>query len=323
MEGSKPHAISKHLFMEAWRQVKANAGAAGIDGQTIEAFEVNLGKHLYKLWNRMSSGSYFPPPVRGVAIPKRSGGKRLLGIPDVADRVAQTVVKLLIEPRLEKLFEVDSYGYRPGKSAHDAVEITRQRCWRYNWVVEYDIKSLFDELDHDLLLKAVRHHVREKWIGLYIERWIKAPLILPGGEVIAREAGTPQGGVASPILANLFLHYAIDSWMKRELSHIPWCRYADDGLLHCKTRRQAEFVLHRLEVRLKECKLRIHPEKTRIVYCQDDNRKAIPGMTNTSFTFLGFEFKARVALNIKRQVIFRNFLPAMGKDRLKGGGSLG
>jgi len=199
MQGSKPISISKHLFVEAWKQVKANAGSAGIDGQTIEAFEAERKKFLYKIWNRMSSGSYFPPPVRGVEIPKRSGGKRRLGIPDVSDRVCQTVVKLLVEPGLEALFDEDSYGYRPERSAHAALAVTRQRCWKYNWLLEYDIVGLFDNLDHQLLLKAVRQHVKEKWIVIYIERWITAPLIMPDGKKIPRSSGTPQGGLCKAL----------------------------------------------------------------------------------------------------------------------------
>lgn len=313
---SKPNEISKHLVLEAWLKVKANAGAAGLDGQSVRDFEKCRDKELYKIWNRMSSGSYFPSAVKCVEISKRSGGTRKLGIPNISDRVAQTVVKMLIEPRLENLFDEDSYGYRPNKSAHDAIEVTRQRCWKSNWVLEYDIKGLFDNLDHSLLMKAVRHHVQEKWIILYIERWIKAPMVMADGVETSRESGTPQGGVISPLLSNLFLHYAIDGWMRRTLPHISWCRYADDGLAHCKTRRQAEYVLKALSARLEECGLEIHPDKTKIVYCQDDNRPKVNGVS-TKFTFLGFEFKARCALNRKKAITFRVFIPAIGKDRLK------
>jgi RNA-directed DNA polymerase len=235
----KPFSIDKKLVYEAYKVVKANAGAAGVDGQTIAQFDADLRGNLYKLWNRMSSGSYFPLPVRAVAIPKKSGGQRLLGVPTVADRVAQMVVKRVIEADLEAVFLADSYGYRPGKSALDAVGVTRQRCWEHDWVLEFDIKGLFDNIDHTLLLRAVRKHVTCPWAVLYIERWLTAPMIMEDGARVERTRGTPQGGVVSPVLANLFLHYAFDLWMTRIHPELPWCRYADDGLVHCRTEQEA------------------------------------------------------------------------------------
>ncbi|MCY1423572.1 Group II intron-encoded protein LtrA [Pseudomonas fluorescens] len=226
MSAAKSYSISKLIVWEAFQRVKANRGAAGIDEQSIAQFEQKLQRNLYKVWNRMSSGSYFPPPVRQVEIPKQSGGKRKLGIPTVADRVAQTAVKLLIEPRLDCLFHSDSYGYRPGKSAKQAIEITRRRCWNMNWVVEFDIKGAFDHIDHELLLKAVRHHVKDVWILLYIERWLKAPFETADGVQVPRESGTPQGGIVSPLLMNLFMHYAFDAWMQRTF---PGCPFASDA----------------------------------------------------------------------------------------------
>ena len=315
MKADKSIEIPEELLWASWKSVKSNAGSAGIDEQSIADFEADITKQLYKVWNRLSSGSYFPPPVKAVEIPKRSGGKRMLGIPSVADRVAQTVIKTMIEPRLEAVFAEDSYGYRPGRSAHDALGVTRQRCWQYNWVLEYDIKGLFDNLSHALLLKSVKHHIKEKWLVMYIERWLKAPMILKDGTVQERTSGTPQGGVVSPLLSNLFLHYAIDAWAQRELPNIPWCRYADDGLFHCNSKSQAEYVLQRLSERLRDCKLEIHPTKTRIVYCRDDNRKA--RNEHESFVFLGLEFRARPAKNKQIGKIFRGFNPALGKDRLK------
>ncbi|MDE3046569.1 MAG: group II intron reverse transcriptase/maturase [Verrucomicrobiota bacterium] len=187
--------------MEAYKAVKSNAGAGGIDEQSIEDFEKNLKDNLYKIWNRMSSGSYFPPPVRAVAIPKKNGGERILGIPTVADRVAQTVVKMVFEPEVEPIFLPDSYGYRPGKSALDAVGVTRKRCWQYDWVLEFDIKGMFDNIDHEFLMRAVCKHTKCKWIILYIERWLKAPMKMPDGTNAERHKGTPQGGVISPVLA--------------------------------------------------------------------------------------------------------------------------
>ena len=251
---NKPFMIKKWRVYEAYKAVKSNHGAAGVDGQTIEQFEANLGRNLYKIWNRMSSGTYFPPSVRAVSIPKKSGGERILGVPTVSDRIAQMVVKQLIEPDLDPIFLVDSYGYRPKKSALDAVGVTRKRCWKYDWVLEFDIKGLFDNIPHDLLLKAVRKHVKCKWALLYIERWLTAPMDQEG-MVKARYRGTPQGGVISPILSNLFLHYAFDLWMTRTHPDLPWCRYADDGLVHCRTELEAEAIKASLQSRLSECQL--------------------------------------------------------------------
>jgi len=244
---TKPFTIPKDLVVKAYKQVKANAGAAGIDQQTLADFDENKQNNLYKIWNRMSSGTYFPPPVRAVVIPKKQEGERILGIPTVSDRIAQMVVKMLFEQAVEPHFYSDSYGYRPNKSALDAVGITRQRCWRYEWVIEYDIIGLFDNIDHELLLKAVRKHTNTKWVILYIERWLKAPLQLEDGTLVERTKGTPQGGVISPILSNLFLHYVFDSWMGRIYPKTLWCRYADDGLIHCRTELEAQNILLELK----------------------------------------------------------------------------
>ena len=236
----------------------------------------------------MSSGSYFPPPVRAVTIPKKSGGERILGVPTVGDRIAQMVVKQLIEPDLDPIFRPDSYGYRPRKSALDAVGVTRERCWKYDWVLEFDIKGLFDNLPHELLLKAVQKHVKCKWALLYIERWLTAP-VEKEGLLIERTHGTPQGGVISPILSNLFLHYAFDLWMTRTHPGLPWCRYADDGLVHCRSEQEAEALKAELHARLAECGLEMHPTKTKIVYCKDGKRKG--RYPNVTFDFLGYQFR--------------------------------
>jgi len=246
---SKPFNIDKREVYEAYLQVRSNGGAAGVDGTTLEAFETDLKGNLYKIWNRMSSGAYFPPPVRAVSIPKKSGGQRILGVPTVADRVAQTVVKRVIEPTLDAVFLADSYGYRPDKSALDAVGVTRERCWRYDWVLEFDIRGLFDNIDHELLLRAIRKHVTCAWALLYIERWLIAPMMQEDGTMIERNRGTPQGGVISPILANLFMHYAFDAWMTRRFPDLPWCRYADDGLVHCRSKEEAQTVREALQSR--------------------------------------------------------------------------
>lgn len=314
MKSAKPFGISKQLVWEAYKEVKANGGAAGVDKESIEAFEMNLKGNLYRIWNRMSSGSYFPPPVKAVPIPKKSGGTRVLGVPTVSDRIAQTVVKKVLEPILDPVFDDNSFGYRPGRSAHDAIAITRQRCWQYDWVVEFDIKGLFDHIDHELLMKALRHHCKICWVLLYIERWLKAPLQNSNGELVPRDVGTPQGGVVSPLLANLFLHYAFDAWVRRTMPSVPFCRYADDGLLHCRSRKQAEFVMAGITRRFKECGLEINAEKSRIVYCKDANRPE--AHEDISFDFLGFTFRPRRCVS-KKHGIHPNFLPAISRSSMK------
>jgi group II intron reverse transcriptase/maturase len=232
---------------------KSNRGAAGVDGQTIQDFDRDLSKNLYLIWNRMSSGSYFPPSVKAVPIPKKSGGERLLGVPTVSDRIAQTVVTMtlepILEPILEPVFHVDSYGYRRGKSPHDALAITRKRCWERDWVLEYDIRGLFDHIDHELLLKALDHHCSESWVLLYVRRWLTAPMQTKDGKQERRNVGTPQGGPLSPVLANLFLHYALDRWLTVRHPDIPFCRYADDGILRCRSEREAQYLHSQLDMR--------------------------------------------------------------------------
>jgi group II intron reverse transcriptase/maturase len=299
---------------EAYKAVKSNKGAAGVDGQTIERFEADLGGNLYKIWNRMSSGSYFPPPVRAVTIPKKSGGERILGVPTVSDRIAQMVVKQLIEPDLDPIFLADSYGYRPRKSALDAVGVTRERCWKYDWVLEFDIKGLFDNLPHELLLKAVQKHVKCRWALLYIERWLTAPMEKEG-LLMERTRGTPQGGVISPILSNLFLHYAFDLWMTRTHPGLPWCRYADDGLVHCRSEQEAEALKAELQARLAECGLEMHPTKTKIVYCKDGKRKG--RYPNVTFDFLGYQFRPRRVRSSRNNELFCSFTPAVSPSALK------
>jgi group II intron reverse transcriptase/maturase len=311
----KPFKIDKRLVYEAYKAVKSNRGAAGVDEQTIEQFDADLSGNLYKIWNRMSSGSYFPPPVRAVPIPKKSGGQRILGVPTVADRVAQMVVKQVIEPILDPIFLADSYGYRPNKSALDAVGATRRRCWQYDWVLEFDIKGLFDNIDHELLLRAVRKHITCKWALLYIERWLRAPMVQEDGTSIERNRGTPQGGVVSPILANLFLHYAFDLWMARRHPDLPWCRYADDGLVHCRTKPEAEALKAELQARLAECHLEMHPTKTKVVYCKDEKRKA--KYPNVKFDFLGYCFRPRLVRRFRDNTLFCGFNPAVSPSAMK------
>lgn len=312
---TKPFFINRWQVYEAFRRVKANAGSAGVDKQSIAEFEENLKDNLYKLWNRMSSGSYMPPPVKAVAIPKKSGGERLLGIPTVSDRIAQMVVKLEFEPDVEPHFLPDSYGYRPGKSALDAIAVTRKRCWRYDWILEFDIKGLFDNIPHELLLKAVDKHTDNPWVRLYIRRWLTAPMQHTDGTVVQRTRGTPQGGVVSPLLANLFLHYAFDKWLQKHHPNKPWCRYADDGLVHCHSEAQAHYMLKVLRQRFEECGLEFHPEKTKIVYCKDDRRTG--NYHNTTFDFLGYTFRRRSCKDARANRMFLGFAPAVSANALK------
>jgi group II intron reverse transcriptase/maturase len=315
MDRAKPFCIAKRDVWEAYRQVKANRGAAGVDEQSLEDFDRNLSKNLYRIWNRMCSGSYFPPPVRRVDIPKGdSGGTRPLGIPTVADRIAQMVVKRYLEPILEAVFDKDSYGYRPGKSAHDALAVARRRCWDYDWVLDLDIKSFFDEIDWGLLMLAVRRHTDCKWVLLYLQRWLEAPVSMPDGSLVARNRGTPQGAVISPVLANLFLHYVLDGWMRRKHPAIPFERYADDAICHCQSEAQALELRQALEQRFAECKLQLHPQKTKVVYCKDANRsKKYP---ERSFDFLGYTFRPREAVN-RHGKRFTAFVPAVSKKAAK------
>ena len=312
---AKPFVISKRRVYEAYRLVKANAGSAGVDKQSIASFEENLKDNLYKLWNRMSSGSYIPPPVKAVPIPKKTGGERMLGVPTVGDRIAQMVVKLEFEPLVEPHFLPDSYGYRPRKSALEAIGVTRKRCWDNDWVVEFDIKGLFDNIPHNLLMKAVDKHTDSAWIRLYVRRWLTAPMQRPDGALQARGKGTPQGGVISPLLSNLFLHYVFDKWLQKHYPHVVWCRYADDGLLHCKSEAQANFLLKVIGQRFEQCGLTLHPVKTKIVYCKDGRRTG--DYANTSFDFLGFCFRRRSCWVASQNQMILGFNPAVSRDSLK------
>jgi RNA-directed DNA polymerase len=315
---SKSFEISKRVVFEAYRRVKANKGAAGVYEESVAAFEVDLKGNLYKLWNRMSSGSYMPPPVKMVEIPKPGGkGTRILGVPTVADRIAQTVAAMYLEPKVEPMFHPDSYGYRPGRSALDAVAACRERCWRTDWVIDLDIKGFFDNLDHDLVVKAVAHHLDpdQRWILLYVQRWLKAPLQREDGSLVGRDRGSPQGSAISPLLANLFMHYAFDAWMAREYPTVRFERYCDDVVVHCETQEQAMRVRDAVAGRLAECGgLQLHPEKTRIVYCQDDKRRG--AHKDRAFTFLGYTFRARM-VRTKTGRYFSGFNPAVSDEAAK------
>lgn len=316
MSGPKSFEISKHTVFEAYRRVKANKGAAGVDEQSIEQFEADLKGNLYKLWNRLSSGCYFPPPVRMVEIEKPGGrGVRVLGVPTVADRIAQTVAAMVLEPEVEPIFHPDSYGYRPGRSALEAVGACRQRCWRTDWIIDLDIKGFFDNLDHDLVLKAVAHHTDQRWIVLYVERWLKAPLQREDGSLVARDRGSPQGSAISPLLANLFMHYAFDTWMVQEFPAVAFERYCDDVVVHCRSEAEAHQVRDAIAGRLADCGgLQLHPDKTRIVYCKDGRRRG--SYEHTSFTFLGYGFRVR-KVRTKRGEYFFGFNPAISDEAAK------
>jgi group II intron reverse transcriptase/maturase len=314
VDKTKPFTITKEQVWRAYNKVRRKGEGTGVDNQTWEAFDAKLSRHLYKLWNRMTSGSYLPPPVRMVEIPKASGGTRPLGIPTVSDRVAQAVVAAELEAVLEPVFHEDSYGYRPSRSAHHALAKARQRCWRYDWVVDVDIKSFFDTLDHGLLMKALRHHIKTRWVLLYAERWLGAQVVLPDGRVEERRAGVPQGGVISPLLANLYLHYTFDLWMRREHANCPFERYADDIVIHCHSEETAERIKHELMERFQQCGLTAHPEKTKIVYCKDGTRRL--HYERRSFTFLGYDFQARRSAKQGGRP-FSNFTPGIAKKAVK------
>lgn len=315
MQEAKSFTISKHLVWEAWLRVKANQGVAGVDGQTIEDFERDLKDNLYKIWNRMSSGSYMPAAVKLVEIPKNGGtGKRPLGIPSVADRVAQTVVVMMLEPSLEPIFYEDSYGYRPGKSAHNALEQARKRCWQYDWVLDLDIKTFFDSIDHELLMTALDRHTDRQWVKMYIRRWLTVPYQTVKGELIERSKGVPQGSIIGPVMSNLFLHYVFDEWMRRNYTHIPFERYADDSICHCGTLEQAEHLKDAIRKRLIDCKLELNEEKTKVVYCKRSGKKE--DYEQVQFDFLGYTFKPRLAKSVTTGY-FVSFLPAISQKAKK------
>ena len=303
---TKSIPISRSMIWAAYKKVRANKGSAGVDAVSMEEFDANRSKHLYKLWNRMASGSYFPPPVKEVEISKKDGKVRKLGIPTICDRVGQMVIKDYIEPRLEKIFSPNSYGYRPNKNAHQALESVRKNCWKTDWVIDLDIKGFFDNIDHDKLQLAIEKHVPENWAKLYITRWLTAPVLTKSGELVAKQGkGTPQGGVISPLLANLFLHYGFDKWLEQTDNTVNFTRYADDVLVHCKSKVHAERTLSAIRERMNEVGLELHPRKTKIVYCRDYRRQAeYPGV---KFDFLGYSFQPRSTKSRTTKGMFLGF----------------
>lgn len=290
-EKTKSYEIAKRAVYESYLSVKMNDGGPGVDKETIELFDKNLRRNLYKIWNRMSSGSYFPPAVRRAMIEKKQGGKRPLGIPTVGDRIAQGVVKNYLEGIVDSQFQESSYGYRPGKSAHNALDRCKANCLKYAWVIDLDIKGFFDNISHEWMMKMVGHHTQEKWVLLYIERWLKAEVEGEDGQLTKREKGTPQGGVVSPLLSNIYLHHAFDQWMAKYHGINPFERYADDIVIHCGTQQEAIILVEAIKERLGKFELELHPEKTKIVYCKDDDRKG--NYEQESFSFLSYSFQPR------------------------------
>jgi RNA-directed DNA polymerase len=288
---TKSLPISKRMVYDSYLKVMDKDGGAGIDHQRIEQFNEDLKDNLYKIWNRMSSGSYFPPPVRTVFIPKKQGGERPLGIPTVGDRIAQGVVKDCLEPSLEAIFHTSSFGYRPGRSAHHAIQQCQDNCIRYGWVIDVDLKGFFDNISHEILLGLLQRHTVEKWVLLYAERWLQAGVQQKDGSVMTRTKGTPQGGVISPLFANLYLHHGFDKWMDDENPENPFERYADDIVIHCNSKEEAEQLLEKLKARMQEYKLELHEEKTKMVYCKNYLRDE--KHDNNSFTFLSYSFQPR------------------------------
>ena len=289
-EKARPLPITGKMVQDAFKKVRANQGGAGIDKVSLTQFEEKLSENLYKIWNRLSSGSYFPPAVREHEIKKDNGKTRKLGIPTVGDRIAQQVIKDYLEPRLEAVFHDNSYGYRPLKSAHQALASVSENVRKYAWVIDLDITAFFDNVAHDKMMLALDRHVEEKWVKMYITRWLEAPIAKANGEIVTRAGkGTPQGGVISPLLANLYLHYTFDKWMEQQFPSLAFVRYADDIVIHCQTESQANYVLDRVQQRLNDCNLSVHPDKTSIVHCRDYRRMEQKDK-KTKFDFLGFSF---------------------------------
>jgi len=294
------------MIWEAYKHVRSNKGSAGVDDVSMNEFDANRRKHLYKLWNRMASGSYFPPAVKEVEIPKKDGKVRKLGIPTISDRVAQMAIKMYIEPRFEEIFTSNSYGYRPNKNAHQALQQVRENCRKTNWVIDLDIKGFFDNISHEKLMLAIEKHVPEKWVIIYLQRWLTAPVLKKSGELTTKQGkGTPQGGVISPLLANLFLHYGFDKWIEKTDRTVNFTRYADDVIVHCKSKQHAEHMLGLINERMNNIELELHPKKTKIVYCKDYRRKEEHPIVK--FDFLGYSFQPRTTKSRNNKGLFLGF----------------
>ncbi len=303
---TKSVPISRQMIWQAYKKVRANKGSAGVDNVGMETFDANRSKHLYKLWNRMASGSYFPPAVKEVEIPKKNGKVRKLGIPTIADRVAQMAIKDYLETRFEKIFSPHSYGYRPNKNAHQALAKVRENCWKYDWVIDLDIKGFFDNINHEKLMRAVQKHIPEKWVRMYIQRWLNMPVKKRNGELVEKQGkGTPQGGVISPMLANLYLHYTFDKWLEKLFPTVEYERYADDAVIHCSSKSHAEYVLKALQQRMQDCNLELHSQKTKLVYCRDYRRQE--DYKTVKFDFLGYSFQPRTTKSKRTGKLFLGY----------------
>lgn len=316
-EETKVFPITREQVWESFKLVKAKGGSAGVDGITIDDIAANPRKHLYPVWSRLASGSYFPPAVKRVEIPKSDGGIRPLGIPTVKDRVAQMVIARELEEQVDKHFSPNSFGYRPNKSAHQAIEQARVNCWRYPWVIDVDIKGFFDNIDHELLMRAVSKFTDKKHTLLYVNRWLKAPVQMKDGTQLQnKEKGTPQGGVISPLLANIFLHFAFDKWMEENFSSNPFERYADDIIIHAKNEPEARHLLKSMRERFEQCKLELHPEKTKLVYCNRKGRRKRKEAKERQFDFLGYTFRSRSVMTKEGTLIF-GFSPSISRKSTK------
>ena len=294
---TKSQPISRKMVWQAYAKVKANEGSAGIDGMDWEYLEKHRSSELYKLWNRLTSGSYYPQPVKRVAIPKKGGGQRHLGIPTILDRIAQQVVRAHLEQQVEPLFHHSSFGYRPRRNCHQAVEQACSNSMNHDFAIDLDIKGFFDNIDHELMMKAVKHYCPDKWVLMYVERWLHAGIFQNDGTITPTLQGTPQGGIISPLLANIFLHVVFDKWMEKNHPEKPFERYADDIVVHCKTEKQALFMLRQIKSRMNTCRLELHPEKTRIINLRGIAQKQYPkGFDFLGFTIRpeGFRFKERI-----------------------------
>ena len=316
-EETKSYPITKQQVWEAFKLVRSKRGAAGVDGITIQEVAENPKKYLYPVWNRLASGSYFPPAVKQVEIPKGDGGVRKLGIPTVKDRVAQMVITRELETIVDQQFSNSSFGYRPHKNAHQAVEQAKRNCWQYSHVIDMDIKGFFDNIDHGLMIKALRHFTNKKHIITYVKRWLKAPIQLKDGTIIQNlEKGTPQGGVISPLLANIFLHFAFDKWLGHNFPNCPFERYADDIIVHAHNESEAELVLKSVKERMQQCKLELHPEKTKIVFCPSFKRRKRKHTELQQFDFLGFTFRPRKVVTRTGKVM-TGFTPSISRKSMK------
>jgi group II intron reverse transcriptase/maturase len=316
-EKQKTQPIDRLQVWNAFKRVRSNQGSAGVDGLTISEVSAKPVKYLYPLWNRLASGSYRPKPVRQTLISKGEGKMRALGIPTIIDRVAQQVIADELEELVDRHFSTNSFGYRPHKSAHDAIDQCRIHCMKYSWVIDLDIKGFFDNIDHGLLMKAVKHFTNKRHILLYVERWLKAPVQLPDGTLKYNQGkGTPQGGVISPVLANLFLHFVFDKWIEKQYPQAKFERYADDIVIHCQGIKPALRMMEAIKQRLTQCKLELNRKKSKIVYCRRNQKRQPPFKPRyQKFDFLGFTFKPRMVKDKGRT--FLSVTPSISQKNTK------